>query len=185
MSAKHPERVISLLRQLKRTDLLAVDEQADNDAIAVAQGLGLIELLRKSTIDPQNGTECYKGMVMQITPAGIEALLWDHGDSATVVKQQGEKDGPHPPNLLIVDGQTIELPPTLWKLARFMWDRKSATFEEVVDEAWGHDQDVSDSTIRSAVSKLMDAITKALPVACKYLNLSTKSAHIVNSPDRS
>jgi hypothetical protein len=67
--------------------------------------------------------------------------------------------GPTPPNLLYWEDdrhelQRHELPPRLWSLVNYMWDRDKAPVQEVTKHVWEDEGlEVADATIRSTISR--------------------------------
>ena len=73
-------------------------------------------------------------------------------------------DGPLDPNLLCWAGQQHELPPRLWRLLKSVWEARSVTIEKVEETV--RPRDVSEKTVRSAVSKLNTQLqTIGIPVS--------------------
>ncbi len=77
-----------------------------------------------------------------------------------------------PPNRVKWNDATFELPPRQWRLLAFLWDRDSATFDELRDEVWS--EEVSDHSITAAISRLRTHLTEHEV----QLTLSTKHLHV-------
>src|SRR5262249_31647840 len=72
-------------------------------------------------------------------------------------------DGPAPPNTLIWQGTPHPLQPKLWRLLAALWDKENVELEELVRKVWREDgEDVTDSTVRAAISRLNDRMSRIL-----------------------
>lgn len=98
-----------------------------------------------------------------------------HAIEAALATENAETlDGPAPPNRLIWDGHSHELPPRLWRLLNFMWNRDKASLQELDVEVWDREV-VRSKTVNSAVSRLN---TILLTIGCPMV-LSAKRGYVV------
>lgn len=98
------------------------------------------------------------------------------GEGSEAEPKSAMIDGPAPPNLLIWQGVRHELPPRLWRLLKFMWNRDKATLHELESEVWDREV-VRSSTVNSTVSRLN---AKLLTIGCP-VTLSVKSGYVTRT----
>jgi predicted transcriptional regulator len=55
-------------------------------------------------------------------------------------------------------GLHYQLPPKLWQLVKALWNHDTRLEREVIEEVWSDDK-VEDSTIKSCLSRLSEALT--------------------------
>ena len=84
--------------------------------------------------------------------------------------------GPVPPNLFYSNGEPFELPPRIWRLIDYMWNRDRASLEEVEDAVWGEEM-MGEKTVASTVSR---ANRRLQEIGCPML-LTIKQGYLLKS----
>lgn len=79
----------------------------------------------------------------------------------SVPRSAGLSNGPHPPNQFVWNGETYDLAPIPWRLLIALWKHERRAVESVVSEVWGHDCDVSQAAIKSALTRLNQVLVDA------------------------
>ena len=74
-------------------------------------------------------------------------------------------DGPEPPTSFWWNNAPATLPPTPWKLLRYLWDVRSAEVEVVEAQVWG-DEATSESRLKMAVYRVNEALNQ---VSCPLI----------------
>ena len=128
----------------------------------------------------------------RLTSAGWRALTDQGIDGAPKERQSSvnsngaphspaaKADGPHPPNHFHWRGDAHDLPPRQWALLKHMWNVECLPVQTAATDVWGRD-DVADSTMRSAVSKLDTAFSK---MGCPF-HFAMRNGYITKTKTRS
>jgi hypothetical protein len=101
--------------------------------------------------------------------AGYDFKLRHEYDRATLTAGPAAKqpppraDGLYPGDRYVIGGKEGSLEHRQWLLLKFMWDRDSASIDEVVAHVWDDNPDVTDKTIRSTCSRLSDKLLGTRP----------------------
>jgi hypothetical protein len=87
-----------------------------------------------------------------------DCMAWFNSliDAAESAKLQ---DGLHPPDLLVWKGEHHHLSPLLWRLGTALWGRTPREKENVMDEVWGQENKIKDSTFKAYLSRLNSALS--------------------------